>query len=232
MQVLLEPRHVHGRSLGIDGIPGQPSRRIHAGVADRHDAEPERRVALHRRGGRDDVGHCDGNLAVQLHRLEAVRHDDEVAGDHAMQAHRRFVDGAFDAELGEDHEQARRHTAQRQQRAGTLALELLGAQRHGRRGAACCPDDGHRNMRPPAADARNAGPQARHPLTHSRDIGQGERHQRKVTRVSRPSTGGIVDMSSILISTCTTRASVDDPPSGSTRCMRFTVGAMRSIVPL
>ena len=39
-------------------------------------------------------------------------------------------------------------------------------------------------------------------------------------------------MSSILISTCTTRASVDDPPSGSTRCMRFTVGAMRSIVPL
>ena len=62
--------------------------------------------------GRDDVGHRDRHFGVELHRLEAPGNDHEVAGNHAMQPHRRFVDGAFDAELGENHEQARRDAGQ------------------------------------------------------------------------------------------------------------------------
>jgi len=55
--------------------------------------------------GRDNIGHRDRNLGVELHRLEAVGYDHEVAGDHAMEPYRRFIDGALDAELGEDHQQ-------------------------------------------------------------------------------------------------------------------------------
>ena len=84
--------------------------------------------------GRDDVGHGDRHLGVELHRLEAVGHDDEVAGHHAMEPRPTIVDRALDAELGKDHEQAGGDAGQRQQRAGALALELLGAERHGRRG--------------------------------------------------------------------------------------------------
>src|SRR5262249_14455276 len=84
----------------------------------------------------------------------------------------------------------------------------------------------------PLGDAGQPGPCAQQPQPQRRDVRQDQSHQRKVTRVSRPSTCGMLDGSSNSISTCTTRASVDEAPSGSTRCMRFTVGATRAIVPL
>jgi len=54
-----------------------------------------------------------------------------------MEADGRVVNGPLDPELGEDHEQAGRHAGQRQQGAGTLAPELLGAERHRRRRLGC-----------------------------------------------------------------------------------------------
>src|SRR6185503_4848516 len=128
-------------------------------------------------------------------------------------------DRPLDAELGKHDQQAGRHARQRQQRAGPLAPQLLGAERHRRRGLRGGAQMRQREARPPPARPRRCG------------SGKGERHQRKVTRVSRPRTCGMLEGSSSSISTWTTRASVEEPPSGSMRCMRFTVGAIREILP-
>jgi hypothetical protein len=113
---------------------------------------------------------------VELHRLEAVGHDHEVAGDHAMEPYRRFVDRAFDAELGEDHQQTRRDAGQGKQRAGALALELLHAERHDRGGARRRPHAGQREIRPPVTELRHPRQQAQQPKPQRRYVRQDQSH--------------------------------------------------------
>ena len=143
-----------------------------------------------------------------------------------MEADRRIVDRPLDAELGEDDQQARGNAGQRQQRAGALAPSCWAPS--GIAAAVLAAARRRASEKSAAIDTASV-PQARPQRRSGR---QCEGHQRKVTRVSRPSTWGMLDGSSSSISTWTTRASVDEPPSGSTRCMRFTVGATREILPL
>ena len=84
--------------------------------------------------------------------------------------------GTLNAQLGKDNKQTGRDTGQRQQGAGALSAQLLSTERHRHRRPGGCPKIGERNPRPPSAGRLRWKP------------GQGERHQRKVTRVSRPST--------------------------------------------
>ncbi len=114
VEVLAQARHIDRRPFDIDGIPGDLARRFHAGMVDRHDVKPERRCAGDHGVGRNHVNHGTGDVAVDLQRLESGWYEDQV-GDHgAMDSDRRVVDRALDAELGEDHEQARRDARQGQ----------------------------------------------------------------------------------------------------------------------
>ena len=155
----------------------------HAGVADRHDAEPDGGVLATDGIGRNDVGHGDRHVGVKLQRLEARRHQHEVGRDGAMDADGRIVDRALDAELGEDDKEAGGDAGQRQQRAGPLAAELLRAQRHGRRGPggrlrrANGKAVGHRPARAARRDVRQRQP------SEEGDAGLAAEHLRHAGRV-------------------------------------------------
>ena len=180
--------------------------------------------------GRDDVGHRDRHLGVELQRLEAGGTSTRSASDHAMEADRRIRRRRARCRAGR-----RSPAGSPSRRPATAACWCAGAcscWTPSGIAAAVVPAAARAPARIAAASARATVTTGAQPKPQRRYVRQDQSHQRKVTRVSRPSTCGMLDGSSSSISTCTTRASVDEPPSGSTRCMRFTVGAMREILPL